>query len=710
MRRPRGYPPVSDKKPVVLVMSKSESEMRAIAKALGARCDTVFAGTGGDAILSLREAPDLVLFDTKFADLDCRGVCRRLAGADATETVSVIALIDRDDPAAEPRALSEGAADCIVKPIDPRVLTARVLTHLALKSHRDRIAQAHLVDGVTALPNREAGEQMLDAEWRRNARDKRWLAALIIEIDDFEPLTREYGGVEAEDCLRRVARCVRRTCHRAGDFVARFGDAQFIALLPRADDTGAESVAERLRRAVVDLGFPNVRSTVSTTATVSIGIAAMIPARGSRATALVELAKQRLAEATRAGKNRWVGAPSRPVIAPIASGSRAIRGNILIVDDTSINAEVLSGLLANTRCEVRVALSGAAALSAVRTECPDLVLLDISMPDIDGYEVCRRLKSDPATAEIPVIFISALDEPMDKVLAFDVGGADYIQKPFQPREVLARIEYQLEIGRLHTEMRAANTRLVELDNLKATITAMLVHDLRSPLTVVQMVLDSIQEETGAASAAELATTASASVTKIIGLVTDMLDIYRSDATGASFLLRPVDITPTLTRAVEFARVSSQHSQIQLMSSIEATLPLVMANEEKLDRALTNLLSNAIKFTPKGGRITLSARTVADPRDAGAPPRLRIEVTDTGCGIPAADLSHVFDPYRQAASNNQSKGVGLGLAIVKRIIDGHGGTIVVDSEVDRGTHFTIEVAGISQDASAELPAINLPASV
>ncbi|MEP6493334.1 MAG: response regulator [bacterium] len=689
-----------DKKPVVLVMSKSESQLRAIAQALGGRCDTVFAGTGGDALVSLREAPDLVLFDTEFADLDCRGVCRRLASADATETVSVIALIDRNEPGAEARALSEGAADCVVKPIDPRVLTARVLTHLALKSHRDRIIQAQLVDAVTALPNRDAAEQMFDAEWRRNARDKRSLAALLIEIDDFDPLTREYGGVEAEDCLRRVARCIRRTCHRAGDFVARYGDAQFIALLPRADDAGAELVAERVRRAIVDLGFPNSRSTVSPSATVSIGAASIIPTRGLPARTLLELAGKRLAAATAAGKNRWVGAPPRPVPASTTPRSAAMRGNVLVVDDTPTNADVLSGLLSNTGCTVRVALSGAAALSAVRSERPDIILLDISMPDIDGYEVCRRLKADPATAELPVIFISTLDEPMDKVLAFDVGGADYIQKPFQPREVLARIEYQLEITRLHAEMRAANARLVELDNLKATITAMLVHDLRSPLTVVQMVLDSIQAESNAETAAALATTASASVTKIIGLVTDMLDIYRADATGTSFALRPLDILPTLMRALEFARVASQHSQIQLESSIESALPWIMGNDEKLDRALTNLLSNAIKFTPKGGRITLSARAVAAPAGNGYEPRLRIEVVDTGCGIPPTELSHVFDPYRQAASNAQSKGVGLGLAIVKRIVDGHAGNITVASELGRGTQFTIEIAAAPRNAAAQ----------
>jgi two-component system, sensor histidine kinase and response regulator len=374
--------------------------------------------------------------------------------------------------------------------------------------------------------------------------------------------------------------------------------------------------------------------------------------------------------------------------------TRVMRGDILIVDDTPIIADVLTGLLSTTACQVRVARNGRDALAAVRARHPDLVLLDISMPDMDGYEVCRRLKADLASADIPVIFISALDESMDKVLAFEVGGADYVQKPFEPAEVLARIAYQLEITRLQADMRAANARLLELDALKSTITAMLVHDLRSPLTVVQMVLDAIAESAAAKPEAipELAATASAGVTKIIGLVSEMLDVYRSDATGKTFPLRALDVNAALTRAFEFARVAARYGEIHLELDVEPRLPRIMGNEEKLDRALTNLLSNAIKFTPRGGAITLSASNRAEP---GRRPRLAIAVTDTGWGIPEADLRSVFDPYRQAKSHGQTKGVGLGLAIVKRIVDGHHGTVTVDSEVGRGTTFTIEIEAASE---------------
>ena len=135
------------------------------------------------------------------------------------------------------------------------------------------------------------------------------------------------------------------------------------------------------------------------------------------------------------------------------------KGDILIVDDTLENLQVLSSVLTEQRYKVRGVSSGPMALTAARSASLDLILLDIKMPDMDGYEVCRRLKAEPGTREIPVIFISALDEPLDKVKAFEIGGVDYITKPFQIEEVLARIETHLSIRNLQKELQEANEHL-----------------------------------------------------------------------------------------------------------------------------------------------------------------------------------------------------------------------------------------------------------
>lgn len=141
------------------------------------------------------------------------------------------------------------------------------------------------------------------------------------------------------------------------------------------------------------------------------------------------------------------------------------RADILIVDDTPANLDLLSGMLSKRGHGFRVATNGPRAIAAATSARPDLIMLDITMPDMDGYEVCRRLKSDPATADVPVIFISALGEVLDKVRAFEVGGADYVPKPFQFEEVLARIDHQLRISRLQRSLEARNEELAAKNEL-----------------------------------------------------------------------------------------------------------------------------------------------------------------------------------------------------------------------------------------------------
>jgi diguanylate cyclase (GGDEF)-like protein len=146
------------------------------------------------------------------------------------------------------------------------------------------------------------------------------------------------------------------------------------------------------------------------------------------------------------------------------SSKSAAKGDILIVDDNPINLDLLSGMLLDRGYRVRVATNGRRALSAARSAVPDLVMLDINMPEMDGYEVCTQIKEDGGTRDVPVIFISALDNALDKVRAFQTGGADYVTKPFQFEEVLARIEIQLKISRLQREMERKNAEL-EQSNL-----------------------------------------------------------------------------------------------------------------------------------------------------------------------------------------------------------------------------------------------------
>jgi signal transduction histidine kinase len=261
-----------------------------------------------------------------------------------------------------------------------------------------------------------------------------------------------------------------------------------------------------------------------------------------------------------------------------------------------------------------------------------------------------------------------------------VGGADYVDKPFQPQEVLARIAHQAKIARLQAE--------------KASFGAMLVHDLRSPLTTVYATLGLLARSQTLAEDPELATLVGFSteaLQRTLAMIAEVLEIYRSTEAPVAAALAPGDVAPVLQRCAQAARLEANERGVTLEVNVEPEAALLAAHDAlRLERAISNLLGNAFKFTPRGGRVVLDARRAS----GAAGPLVRIEVRDTGDGIPADVLPHIFELYRQADTRQRTAGFGLGLAIVKRIVDAHQGTISVRSEPGAGTTFTIELPALS----------------
>ncbi len=355
-----------------------------------------------------------------------------------------------------------------------------------------------------------------------------------------------------------------------------------------------------------------------------------------------------------------------------AAEARQSKPIVLVVDDTPAEIQVLGHMLLAHDYDVRFALNGAEALAAVGNESPDVIMLDIQMPGLNGYEVCRKIKSNEATADIPIIFISALDQALDKVQAFEAGAADYVDKPFQVEEVLARMRHQLRITRLQREMAAANRKLKELEQLKAMFAAMLVHDLRSPLAVIHTTLQILRSEKVFASKEDesLVELSALSMTKVLDLINDVLQIYRSDARDVGAPLEKLSVAPLLIKCGEEARVLGLARQVSVETRVAPGLPAVMGNDSRLDRVVTNLLANALKFSAPGGAIQ----------------------ADRGSGIAEDDLPFVFEPYRQA-SGGRTIGVGLGLAIAKRFVEMHRGALSVQSRSGAGTTFTVSLPAL-----------------
>ena len=385
--------------------------------------------------------------------------------------------------------------------------------------------------------------------------------------------------------------------------------------------------------------------------------------------------------------------------------------DILVVDDNPTNLDLLSGLLQDHQFHVRAVTSGRLALTVARTFKPALILLDINMPQMNGFEVCTQLKADPATCDIPVIFISALDETMDKVRAFEVGGVDYVTKPFQIEEVLARVNSQLRIARLQhelieknaaltqanadlsasrQELAEANIQLREMAEIKANFTAMLVHDLKSPLSVVKATLDflSIDGDVVAGPYGALVHASVKTISKILAMIGELLEVFRTDSKEIHLRRESVKFTEFLKEFLENTRIAAQSENLVLETAISPNLPDMAIDVGKLERALSNLLSNAIKFTPAGGTISVEASEVMHMHSGVGQTAVLIRISDTGEGIEPDVLPIIFDPYRQGQSGKGRLGVGLGLAIVKRIVEAHGGTISATSQLGKGTTFTL----------------------
>jgi two-component system sensor histidine kinase/response regulator len=372
--------------------------------------------------------------------------------------------------------------------------------------------------------------------------------------------------------------------------------------------------------------------------------------------------------------------------------------DLLLVDDNPMNLGVLSEILRTAGYRLRFALNGRKALEAVQAQKPDLVLMDITMPELDGYEACAALKADPDLAAIPVIFLSAHDAPLDKVRAFAAGGADYVQKPYHAEEVLARVTHHLRLSGLQAtlelrnrELQASNERLAELDRLKTRFAAMLVHDLRNPLAAVGSTLEMLEDMAPAEQLEALTKFNHRCVDQIgrcLSFLENLLEVYRGDAKGLELHPQAISCPGFLQGLIDGRNGQAGKAVISLALDLPEPEPLLPGDPAQLARVVDNLLANAQKFTAADGHIRVQVDQV---RSEGADPDrgwIRIRVGDDGRGIPAEELPFIFDPYRQAMAHDAERGSGLGLAIVARIVAAHHGRVSVQSQIGVGTTFTV----------------------
>jgi signal transduction histidine kinase len=366
------------------------------------------------------------------------------------------------------------------------------------------------------------------------------------------------------------------------------------------------------------------------------------------------------------------------------------RSRILVVDDITRNLQVVGMMLRQADYEVMPATGGLEALEGVRVQPPDLILLDLMMPEMDGLEVCRQLKSDPALQAIPVIFLTASNEMEHLVKGFEVGAVDYITKPFNAPELLARV-------RTHLELQHARERLREMNEEKNEFMGIAAHDLRNPLSAIQGYAEMIREDAQSladGNVKDLAACASDVesnsrkigdlAARMAGMVQNLLDANRIERGEMKLNLVTADLAPILSSVVETQRPRAGAKQQVLHVEAEAEPTKVRVDTTVAAQVLENLISNAVKYSPPGKNIFITCKRM--------PQAVRCEVRDEGPGLSASDQKKLFGKFVRlsAKPTGGEHATGLGLSIVKRMVEGMNGKVWCESEVGSGATFVVEL--------------------
>lgn len=385
--------------------------------------------------------------------------------------------------------------------------------------------------------------------------------------------------------------------------------------------------------------------------------------------------------------------------------------SIMVVDDTPANLQVLAGMLKDRGYKVRPVPSGKLALLAAQSDPPDLILLDINMPEMNGYEVCQQLKADDRLRAIPVIFISILNQPLDKLKAFSMGGVDYVSTPYQMEELHARVETHLKLRRLQLELEESNARLTtanavlgrkqaELSDLhqrKDEFLAMLSHELRSPLAPMLNAVHLMRLETDDSQRECLSLTViERQVAQLARLMDDLLEVSRI-STGRIHLRQDrVVVSGIVKRAVETVRPLIDQRRHELSVSLPPDPIWLHADAARLQQVVVNLLTNAAKYTADGGRIWVTVQLEGD--------ECILRVRDTGVGIAPELLPRIFDLFTQAerSLDRSEGGLGIGLALVQRLVEMHKGKVEVFSTLGQGTEFVMRVPAVLAPRLQQMP--------
>ena len=357
---------------------------------------------------------------------------------------------------------------------------------------------------------------------------------------------------------------------------------------------------------------------------------------------------------------------------------------VLMVDDTPANIDILRKSLVNEGYQLFFANSGEKALKIANRAIPDLILLDVMMPKMSGFETAHRLKENKLTQEIPVIFLTAKNQPEDLIEGFQLGAVDYINKPFRQEEVCLRVRAHLQKCFLMKQMTQARMAAEAANHAKSTFLANMSHELRTPLNGILGYTQILMKDKSLSALQEDGIEIiHRSGEHLLTLINDILDLSKIEAGRVELHPSDFNLGSFFKHILELFKIRAKQKNIAFHYQTNTALPYVVYGDEKrLRQIIINLLGNAIKFTEQGS-VTF--------RVAYQESKIRFEVIDTGIGIASEELENIFLPFQQVGEMyKQPEGTGLGLAITKTLIEMMGGEIQVKTVLGQGSTFWTEL--------------------
>ena len=348
---------------------------------------------------------------------------------------------------------------------------------------------------------------------------------------------------------------------------------------------------------------------------------------------------------------------------------------ILVIDDQERNVQVVGATLAGAGYDVMVANSGEQALERVEARMPDLVLLDVFMPEMDGFETCRRLRELSGAEDLPIIFLSAADEPEVVVRALEEGGVDYVTKPFNKSELLARVN-------THVELKQARDQLEELMNQREVFTEMMAHDLKNPLGGANFSLQLLVEKKDeiGEKAHKFALAAEDGVGRALELISQFLENARASKVDITIKPECIDLARCVEHSVERNRPMAARKSIKLEIDCPKDKLPAKADPEAIERVLDNLISNALKFSDPGHTVWVEV----------IPDKCTFVIRDEGPGINEEDREHLFKSFSRlsARPTGGESSTGLGLSIAMRFVQAMEGTLELNFDYTDGAEFSV----------------------